>query len=208
MRASLIGFVLFASLTGAVPVLAQTPNSPVITSPTNGQVVQGQVAVSGTTDIPNFSSSELDFAYASDPANTWFLIQTSTNAVDNAVLGTWDTTAITDGDYILRLRVTLMDGTFQDATVTVRVRNYTALPTSTATATSTQSALQIPTAIVLAVTPTFTSTPRPIPSTPTPLPLNPASINTSEIYSGFWKGAAGVLLLFFIFGIIIRLRRS
>ena len=208
MRASLIGLVILASLMSAVPVLAQGTNPPVITSPANGQVVQGQVAITGTTDMPNFSSSEVDFAYASDSTNTWFQIQSSTNAVDNAVLGTWDTTSITDGDYILRLRVTLSDGTFQDATVTVRVRNYTALPTSTVTATLTQSALQIPTAIVLAATPTFTLTPRPTPSTPTASPLNPASITTSEIYSGFWKGAVIALLVFFVFGIIIRLRRS
>ena len=208
MRAGLMGLVILAVLMNAVPVLAQGTNLPVITSPTSGQVVQGQVAITGTTDIPNFSSSEVDFAYAPDSTNTWFQIRSSTNAVDNAVLGTWDTTSITDGDYILRLRVTLTDGTFQDAMVAVRVRNYTVLPTSTVTATATHPALQIPTAIVLAATPTFTLTPRPTLSTPTALPLNPASITTSEIYSGFWKGAVIVLLVFFVFGIIIRLRRS
>lgn len=208
MRASLIGCVILAALIAAVPAFAQGTNLPVITSPTTGQVVQGQVAISGTTDLPNFASSEVDFAYASDSTNTWFPIQNSTNSVDNAVLGTWDTTSITDGDYILRLRVTLMDGTFQDATVTIKVRNYTALPTSTVTATPTQPALQIPTAILLASTPTPTLTPHPTPPTPTALPLNPASVTTSEIYSGFWQGAVVVLLIFFVFGIIIRIRRS
>ncbi len=208
MRAGLVICMILASLINAVPVLAQGTNLPVITSPTAGQVVQGQVAITGTTDIPNFASSEVDFAYASDSANTWFPIQSSTNSVDHAVLGTWDTTSITDGDYVLRLRVTAADGTFQDVTVTVKVRNYTALPTSTATVTPTQPALQIPTAIVLAPTPTSTLTLRPTPPTPTALPLNPASITTSEIYSGFWKGAAVALIVFFLFGIIIRFRRS
>ncbi|MCL4528774.1 MAG: hypothetical protein M1282_05120 [Chloroflexi bacterium] len=208
MRVSLIGYVVLAALIYTAPVFAQGTTQPVITSPAAGQVVQGQVAVTGTTDIPNFSSSEVDFAYASDSTNTWFPIHSSTNPVDNAVLGTWDTTSITDGDYILRLRVTLMDGTLQDATVTVKVRNYTALPTSTATVTPTQPALQIPTAIVLVPTSTSTPTPRPTPPTPTVLPLNPASVTTSEIYSGFWKGAVIALFVFFFFGIIIRLRRS
>ncbi len=208
MRASLIVCVILVVLFSAAPAFAQGANPPVITSPTSGQVVQGQVAIIGTTDVPNFASAEVDFTYAADSTNTWFPIANSTNAVDNAVLGTWDTTSITDGDYTLRLLVTLMDGTFQDATVTFKVRNYTALPTSTLTATPTQPALQIPTAIILAPTSTTTPTPRPTPPTPTALPQNPASVTTSEIYSGFWQGAAVVLLVFLVFGIISRLRRS
>ncbi len=208
MRTGLIVCIALAAMVNTMPAFAQGANQPAISSPTAGQVLQGQVAVVGTTDMPNFASAELDFAYASDSTNTWFQIQNSTNSMDNAVLGTWDTTLISDGDYILRLRVTLMDGTFQDVTVTVKVRNYTALPTSTVTVTPTQPVLQIPTAIVLAPTSTATPTPRPTPPTPTALPLNPASITTHEIYSGFWQGAAIVLLVFLVFGLLIRLRRS
>jgi hypothetical protein len=208
MRASLIACEILAALVSTVPVFAQGTNLPVITAPTTGQALQGQVAITGTTDIPNFASDEVAFAYASDATNTWFAIQNSTSSVDNSVLGTWDTTSITDGDYILRLRVTLLDGTFQDATVSVKVRNYTALATSTATVTPTEPALQIPTPMLLVPTLTPTPTLRPTPPTPTTLPLNSAAITTNEIYSGFWRGAAVVLILFFVFGIFVRLRRS
>ena len=38
---------------------------PTITSPNANQILQGKVSIIGTTDIPNFASAELDFAYAS-----------------------------------------------------------------------------------------------------------------------------------------------
>ncbi len=208
MRGFVLAGCILTMALYTVPVRAQGINLPVITAPTAGQVLQGQVAVTGTTDIPNFVSSELDFSYAADQTNTWFLIQSSTEPADNATLGAWDTTTISDGDYQLRLRVNLSDGSFQDASVSVKVRNYTALATATATATATQPALEIPTAILLAPSPTSTNTPRPTPPTPTLLPTNPAVITPPDIVSGFWRGALVVVLLFAVFGILIRLRRS
>jgi len=187
---------------------AAQASTPVITAPTAGQVLHGPVAITGLTDVSNFASAEISFAYASDTTNTWFSISATTQPIANDVLASWDTSTISDGDYVLRLRVTLQDGTFQDVTVPVEVRNYTALAASTPTATATVPALQIPTPILVAVsTPTQIPTLIPHP-TPTPLPPNPAEVTQSQIYISLGRGALAIAILFFVFGIFLRLRRS
>ena len=198
-------------------VLAQG-TLPTITSPNANQILQGKVSIIGTTDIPNFASAELDFAYASDSTGTWFLVQTFSQPFTNSAIATWDTTSISDGDYILRLRVTLQDGSTQDAAVKVKVQNES--PISTATATIAPTAI-IPT---ITLTPIFTpqpltptpimiaasSTPTspPIFSTPTSLPPNPAEVEPGEIDAGVQRGALVILGVFVVFGILVRLRRS
>ena len=52
-----------------------------ITSPAPGEVLRGQVTIIGTTDVPSFVSAQLDFAYASNPTDTWFTIQTFSQPV-------------------------------------------------------------------------------------------------------------------------------
>ncbi len=109
MRGWLFAAIVALTIIPSV-VMAQGITSPVITAPTAGQILRGQVSITGTTDMSNFASAELDFAYASDSTGSWFLIQTFSQPVANSELAIWDTTSISDGDYILRLRVTLQDG--------------------------------------------------------------------------------------------------
>ena len=207
-RPYIVAISVIAVLFMAPSVLAQGTAQPAITSPEDGQVVQGQIAVEGSTDVANFSAAELAFGYASDPTHTWFTIQTASLPASKETLATWDTTLITDGDYVLRLRVTLLDGSFQDATVTVLVRNYTSVPTPTPAVTPTgTAALEIPTAIILSASETPTQpVVAPLP-TPSPLPPNPAGVTIGEIYGRFWRGALVVGILVLIFGAMIRFRR-
>ena len=205
MRLSLIGLLLLGAVLFVSPVAAQGATSPVISSPVAGQVLQGQVAIIGTTDIPNFASAEMDFGYPTDDTNTKFLIQMMTEPISNNILANWDTTTISDGDYLLSMRVNLTDGTFQDVKVMVKVRNYTALPSPTPTVIPTEPALQIPTPILLIPTATPTLVPLP---TPTLLPANPVTTGENEIFAEFWRGGLIVLFLFFVFGVVLRLRRS
>ncbi len=187
-------------------IVAQTNPPVAITSPVAGETLRGQVTVTGTLEIPNSASAELDFAYASDPTGTWFTLQTFSEPVVNSTLATWDTTSITDGDYILRLRVSLEDGTFQEVTVPVKVGND-ALPTPTPlppTSTPEEAPVLVPTPFLLAASPTPTEMPRP---TPTALPPNPASLRQNEIYTSLSRGALVILGLFVLAGLIIRIRR-
>jgi hypothetical protein len=199
-------------------VLTQQTAS-VITTPVTGQTVSGQVSISGTADAPNFASAELAFAYASDATGTWFTLQTFAQPVQNSTLATWDTSLLTDGDYTLRLRVILQDGTSQDVTVTdLHVRNAVVPPTAAVTPT------QLPTATATAsplpinetfATPSILSTPLPTETPiavstsapqPTPLPANPAALTTDSIYFYLIRGALLALILFIVLGIFLRFR--
>jgi len=88
-----------------------------------------QVTITGTTDHCNFLSAQLDFSYARTTKSRCSfgsrkLVHAPNlfSAVLNAALAFWDTTAISDGDYILRLRVNLSDGTSQEVTVPIKYK--------------------------------------------------------------------------------------
>ena len=178
------------------PIAAQSGLA--VNTPRQGEALQGVVTVKGTSDMTGFLSSEIAFAYAGDPTGTWFLIAASSQPVEDGTLATWDTTTITDGDYVLRLRVYLTDGTNLDVTVAnLRVRNYTPVETPTPAPTALQATL------VLTATPMATPFP-----TPTALPRNPAALTPADISTSIvWGGLAAVLLLL-VLGVYLWLRRK
>lgn len=188
-------------------VLAQEADQLTITSPLESQFVQGVVTISGSVTVLGFSSYELAFAYENDPTQTWFELTSSSLPVFEGELGSWDTTTLTDGDYALRVRVFLLDGTVQETTVSgLRVRNYTPIPTSTPTPTSTPVVqFAAPTAQLIAPAPATATSSLP---TPTHFPPNPASLAETSISGALGKGAALALVLFVVFGLLLRLRRE
>ncbi len=204
-------FVNFMKIYFLIPfallLLAAQSNSPVaITFPADGDIVAGEVTITGTTDILGFASSQLDFTYASDVTGTWFALGTSSQPEVDSPLAVWDTSLITDGDYILRLRVTLADGTSKEAIAQIKVQNDAPILTPTPIVTSTPNQLdpQMPTPFLFAASPTPTLTPRP---TPTSLPTNAVSLNQTTIYTSLGRGALVILGLFLFAGLILRFRR-
>ena len=195
----LLPFVLLLIAAQSAPPIA-------ITSPAPDAIISGEVTITGTTDIAGFASSQLDFSYASNPADTWFALQISTQPITDSPLATWNTSLINDGNYILRLRVYLTDGSFQEVTVPIKVQNDTPIVTPTLTLTSTPESIkgQVPTPFLVASSPTPTLTPRP---TPTPLPTNPASLNRNVIFASLGRGALVIIGLFLFAGLILRFRR-
>jgi len=187
-------------------IAAQDAPSLAITSPAPQEVLRGEVTITGRLDLPSFLSAQLDFAYASNPTNTWFTIQVFTQPLVDSTLAVWDTTSITDGEYVLRLRANFEDGTFQEVTVPIQIGNDVPIPTPTVepTATLEENIILVPTPFLLAASPTPTDLPR---STPTPLPTNPASLEQNEIYASLGRGALVILSLFALAGLIIRVRR-
>ncbi|HLF74922.1 MAG TPA: hypothetical protein VI524_11280 [Anaerolineales bacterium] len=188
-------------------LIAAQDSSPVaITGPAAGDVLRGEVTVIGRTDVPGFVFARLDFGYAPNPTDTWFNIRTFSEPAAESTLAVWDTAPITDGEYALRLRVTLEDGTFQEVIVPVKIMNDAPLPTPTVIApTATpETAVQVPTPFLLAASPTPTDLPRP---TPTMLATNPASLGQNQIYLSFGRGALVILGLFSLAGLILRIRR-
>lgn len=196
-------FFVFALLFQESPVA--------ISAPQPGATLRGLVEIQGRMDAPNFASAELAFTFdasASDPAAAWFPIQTFSEPVTYPALAVWDTTAITDGSYTLRLRVFLQDGTLQEVLVSnLNVRNDEVPPTPTRTPTEMTfnfQPLEQPSGAPVAITVT------PILSYPTstPLPANPASLSPSAILTIFWQSALAILILFAFFSLILRLRKN
>ena len=189
-------------------IAAQDTPPIALTSPNTGDILRGQVTITGTTDVPGFVSAKLDFAYASNQTGSWFALQTLSQPVQDSALFTWDTTTVTDGEYVLRLQVFLADSTTQEVTVPVRIQNDTPIPTTTPVPTATLEefvSVQIPTPFLLAASATPTDVPRP---TPTRLPANPVALSQNEIYASLGRGALVIIGLFVFSGIALRLRRS
>jgi hypothetical protein len=186
---------------------AQTTPPIAISSPLAEDVLRGQITITGTTDVTNFLSAQLDFSYASNSDGNWFALQALPQPIQDSTLATWDTTTISDGDYILRLRVNLSDGTSQEVTVPIKIQNDTPFATATPLPTSTPDfvTIGIPTPFLLAASPTPTEVPRP---TPTALPTNSVSLNQNAIYSSLGRGALVIIGLFIFAGLIIRFRRN
>lgn len=190
------------------PVFAQNQGELVVISPAEEQVMQGLVAITGTVTLLGFSSYELSFSYQDDSTQTWFPLYSSNLPVFEGELGTWDTTTLTDGDYNLRLRAFLLDGSSQETIVSgLRVRNYTVVPTSTPepTPTTVMPLIVAPTGQLIA--PVVATVTQSLP-TPTNLPSNPAGLEAPSIYNAYWRGAAIVIFLFIGFGLALRLRRE
>jgi hypothetical protein len=74
------------------------------TSPKNGDRVSGSVTVYGSADISNFGFYTLQIARPGDVI--WLPKQVGQQPVKNDTLGSWDTTLLTPGEYMLKLVVT------------------------------------------------------------------------------------------------------
>ena len=187
-------------------IAAQDSPPIAITFPLSGDALRGEVTITGTTDDPNFLSAQLDYSYASNPTGTWFALQTFSQPITDSALAVWNTASISDGDYILRLRVNFLDNTMQEITLPVSIQNDVPFSTATVAPTSTPNTIEvlIPTPFLLAASPTPTAPPR---ATPTALPTNPASLAQTAIYASLGRGALVIIILFILSGLIIRLRR-
>jgi hypothetical protein len=208
MRWLLAGFLALA-LFLPQNVAAQSQTSIRIAAPASGETLSGLVNITGTSAADGFLASELSFAYASDSTSSWFLIYQTDRPVSDGLLAAWDTTLVTDGDYHLRLRVTLQDGSILESLVTgLRIRNQ--LPTETPAPTSTPE----PTATPEFIPPStpLPPTPQPAPTstrlpTPTPFPPNPATVTPSELYATLGRGTLIAVLAFLVIALLLRIRR-
>ncbi len=95
----------------AVPVQTQGPNAlgcvpgqVDLTSPKAGEEVKGVIDLIGTVNISNFGFYKYEVAPAG--GDSWATISADRTIKVETSLGRWDTTALTPGDYQLRLVVT------------------------------------------------------------------------------------------------------
>jgi len=82
-----------------------------ITSPEDGERVQGEVRFLGTAIIPGFAFFKLEY-HDLKPSSTWLAISASNQPVceqecdETTKLGTWDTSLVRPGQYAVQLVVT------------------------------------------------------------------------------------------------------
>jgi hypothetical protein len=91
-----------------------------ITSPAAGSSVRDVINIIGTANTPNFGFYKYETAPIND--STWLTIQAGDTIVEDDVLGPWDTTRLSPGDYLLRLVITDNAGqSLPPCTIQVRV---------------------------------------------------------------------------------------
>src|SRR5690348_2978374 len=80
------------------------PDQIMITAPEPGATVTGTVEITGTASVPNFGFFKYEVAPMG--SQNWATISAGREPKINAVLGTWNTSSLTNGDYFLRLVIT------------------------------------------------------------------------------------------------------
>lgn len=172
-------------------------NRPMIDSPRAGDVLQGVVSITGSTNVVDFQAAELSFSYADQESDAWFLISRSEQPLEKSLLAEWDTTLIADGTYQLRLRLILTDGNYLEVVVPdLRVRNYSAVETSTP-----QPAVGSLTATPLPPAVDFSAG-----QSPTDLPHNPAAVTQQGLEISLRQGAIFAVVLFVALSLYLGLR--
>lgn len=98
------------------------PDQVMITFPEPGEPVSGTVEITGTASIPNFGFFKYEIA--SMGSQNWATISAGREPKVDEVLGPWNTTPLTNGDYFLRLVVTDNVGvSLEPCVIAVRVTN-------------------------------------------------------------------------------------
>lgn len=101
------------------PAQGQTPSCPhpgsVISRPGNGAQVSGVIQVSGTAVTENFEYYKFEFRVPG--SEEWSFVQRYDNAVQNGVLGSWNSDTVAPGEYDFRLVVVDFSGNFPEPCV-------------------------------------------------------------------------------------------
>ena len=185
-----------------IPMVSFTPHQQAgegevieIFDPVPGSAVQGLLQIIGTININALDFYRLEFSSQNSQPKTWFLINENDMTITNEVIGEWDTSVLTDGNYDLRLTVFRQSG---ESTVelieNIRIRNYTAIETNTPPPTNDVSFPIATVESVRTTTPTAIIMPSPTSPPPNPAGVDQTSIANAVIIGGV-IGGAGVLLM-------------
>ena len=186
-----------------------------ITKPEMGEQVRGQVAIMGSAAVGAFQFYKVEFGVGPNPQQWAVIGDLHDTPVVNGQLAVWDTTALPDGVYSLRLQAVKQDGNWEEFFVRqVSIVNTlpTATPSPTVTptvkATSTPRATPKATATLQIIAPTAAlSMPTVTPTLSRPeqeseLPIDPETWGQSFVYGGAAMAAVFVLL-----GVVFGIRR-
>ncbi|MHC1741181.1 MAG: hypothetical protein AB9897_08745 [Anaerolineaceae bacterium] len=179
----IVSFWLISPIAAAQPLVE-------LSSPQEGQVLQGNVNITGSISSIGFISGEVSYAYAQTENANWFIINEITQPVNNGILAVWDTSTISDGDYQIKLSVKYENIGSTDVIVKkVMIRNYTQISsTQTPSQTDNKESQATPTKITSKVVEV------------TPYPTNPAALTVKQMRSSFIIGGVVGMLFLIIIG--------
>ncbi len=175
-----------------------------ILSPKDGDVLQGNVVISGTVTGVGLQYADISFQYQDSTSSEWFLIEQINQVIIDDSMINWETSSVADGNYRLRILAQYSDGHQLEAiSQKLRIRNYTTIETLVVTPSGslatpgqlleTSSVLLSPTAI----------------ATATEMPKNELSLTFGDMGKSAMNGAITGVLLLVVLGLwlIIRGRR-
>lgn len=215
----IVGVILYVALLTVLCVstlwtaisLAQAPEVR-ITSPQMNAEVRGKVLINGRTALPEFDYYKVEFGIGPQPADWAIVGEIHKGPVADGLLETWDTTALPDGMYSLRLRVVKPDGNYEEHFVP-QIKIMNSVPTETPTATISPT---LPPTIAIAETYTpAVSKPTAALAQPTPTPTLARPTRTTasplgdikEFGNAILLGAAAMGVIFVLVGLILAIRR-
>lgn len=223
-RPFLVSLLLVLVLLAVAPVGRAAPllqGQGIITYPTDGATVSGEVRVEGIATHPNIDFYQVRYAPGANVvADTqWqdFAIVEG-QQVDRGLLGIWDTTQVPDGQYVLAVAVWGIDdpnNPYYSFVTNLTVNNTNPVSTPTPEPTATEplpTATAGPTATPMSVEQPATSTPRPTPTSPTSLLPTPTvsspdeltlPLNVEELRDSFCVGGLISVLLLSLWGLYI-----
>jgi hypothetical protein len=175
MRHALLAFALVvAAVLAAMPALAQPLQQeprPVIAQPEQDAAVRGVVQIIGTAVHPQFQRYELYYAPWPVPSDqSWIFIgDAKFQQQPLGLLGTWDSRAVPDGAYALRVRLVKQDGNYLDSD-SVRVFAANTRPIEQPSPTPTETATPEAEAVVTEPTPAAEEIVAPTVEVPLPTP--------------------------------------
>jgi membrane peptidoglycan carboxypeptidase len=109
---------------GVAPTASDGPLIAEVRSPASGQTVTGEVSIVGRAASDGFASYTVEWARSAEP-EAWRLIKASDQSVGSGLLTTWDTRALPNGEYLVRLTVRDAEIGTRRFTIPVRVGNST-----------------------------------------------------------------------------------
>lgn len=210
--------LIATTLCWASPVIAEPVAQQIqvqITKPEMGEQVRGQVAIIGSATVGAFQFYKVEFGVGPNPQQWAVIGDLHDSPVVNGQLAVWDTTALPDGVYSLRLQAVKQDGNWEEFFVRqVSIVNTlpTATPSPTVTptvkATATPRATPKATATLQIIAPTAAlSMPTVTPTLSRPeqeseLPIDPETWGQSFVYGG-----AAMAVVFVLLGVVFGIRR-
>ena len=188
----------------AAALQATISPSIIIVSPREGQALQGIEVIEGKIRGDGLKDGKISFRYAGEGAETWFFIADVEPSGEDSSQATfkveWDTNAVTDGNYHLRVLGEYQGGTrIFEVVKNLRIRNQSPVETSTPVPEATNDPA------VDAHTPTPAST---LPPTLTPLPDNPVELKTGDLFRVLMSSGIVILALFLVGGVYTLIKRG